>query len=58
MRPSSNREKKASSDTYRVVCMYEMKVWVKVEAHNSLEPPLEYNQDQMPFMNHGLLWHF
>ena len=27
---------------------------MKVQAHNSLEPPLEYNQDQ-PLMNQGLL---
>ena len=26
---------------------------MKVQAHNSLEPPLEYNHDQMPSMNHG-----
>ena len=28
---------------------------MKVQAHNSLEPPQEYNQDQMAFMNQGLL---
>ena len=28
---------------------------VKVQAHNSLEPPLEHNQGQMPLMNQGLL---
>ena len=26
---------------------------MKVQAHSSLEPPLEYNQDQMPLMNQG-----
>ena len=28
---------------------------MKVQAHSSLEPPLEYNQDQTPLMNQGLL---
>ena len=31
---------------------------MKVQAHNSLEPPLEYNQDQVPLMNQGSLWPF
>ena len=31
---------------------------MKVQAHSSLEPSLEYNQDQMPLMNQGLLWPF
>ena len=51
MRPSNNLENKTPSDTYRrgqLVCM-------KVQAHNSLESPLEYSQDQMPFMNQELL---
>ena len=26
---------------------------MKVQVHSSLEPPLEYNQDQMPLMNQG-----
>ena len=30
-------------------------VCMKVQAHCSLEPPLEYNQDQMPLMNQGSL---
>ena len=30
---------------------------MKVQAHNSLEPPLEHNQDQ-PLMNQGLLMTF
>ena len=44
-------ENKTLSDTYlrdQLVCM-------KVQAHSSLEPPTEYNQDQMPLMNQGLL---
>ena len=32
-------------------------VCMKVQAHNSLEPPLEHNQDQ-PLMNQGLLMTF
>ena len=51
MRPSSTLENKALPDTYsrgQEVCM---KVWV----HSSLEPPLEYNQDQTPLMNKGSL---
>ena len=54
MRPSNNLENKTPSDTYRkieLVCM-------KVQSHSSLEPPLEYNQDQMPLLNEGLLWRF
>ena len=31
---------------------------MKVQAHNSLKPPLEYNQDQMPLMNQGSLCPF
>ena len=27
----------------------------KAQAHSSLKPPLEYNQDQMFLTNHGLL---
>ena len=45
MRPSNNLENKAPSDTYRRVKLQCM----KVKVHNSLEPPLEYNQDQIPF---------
>ena len=26
---------------------------MKVQAHSSLEPPLEYNHDQIPLMNQG-----
>ena len=31
---------------------------MKVQAHSSLEPPLEHNQGQMPLMNQGLLWKY
>ena len=43
MKPSNNLENKTSSDTYWTVQL----VCKKVTAHSSLEPPLEYNQDQM-----------
>ena len=49
MRPS-----KTLSDMYwrvQLVCM-------NVQAHSSLQPPLEYNQDQEPLMNQGFLWPF
>ena len=49
MRPSNNLENKITWDTYwtiQLVCM-------KVQAHSSLEPPLEFNQDQMSLKNHG-----
>ena len=51
MRPSNNLENATPSETYwrvQLVCM-------NVQAHNSLEPPLEHNQDQTPLMNQGLL---
>ena len=51
MRRPNNLENKNLSDIYqrvKLVCM-------KVQAHSSLEPPLEYNQDQMPLMNQDLL---
>ena len=54
MKPSNNLENKAPSDTYwrvQLVCK-------KVQAHSFLEPPLEYNQDQMPLTNEGSLWPF
>ena len=31
-------------------------VYMKDQAHSSLEPQLEYNQDQMPRMNHGVCY--
>ena len=52
MKPSNNLE--WSSDIYwrvQLVCK-------KVQAHSSLEPPLEYNQDQMPLTNQGSLMTF
>ena len=54
MKLSKNLENKTLSDTYwrvQPVCM-------KVKAYISLEPPLEYNHDQMPLMNQGSLWPF
>ena len=51
MKPSKNLEDKTPADTYcrvRLVCR-------KAQAHSSLEPPLEYNQDQMPLTNQGSL---
>ena len=30
-------------------------VCIKVQAHSSLEPPLEYNQKHAPLLNQGLL---
>ena len=51
MRPSNNLENKTPSDTYWRVQL----VLKKVQAHNSLEPPLEYSQDQMSLTNQGLL---
>ena len=49
MKPPNNLEKKILSDTYRRVQLVRM----KVQAHSSLEPPLEYNHDQIPLMNQG-----
>ena len=54
MKPSNNLENKTPSDTYWRVQL----VYMKVQAHSSLEPPLEYNQDQVPLMNQGSLWPF
>ena len=31
---------------------------MKVQAHSSLEPPMEYNQNQMPLMNQDSLYLF
>ena len=45
MRPFNNLKNKTLSDTYwrvQLVCL-------KFQAHSSIEPPLEYNQDQTPF---------
>ena len=46
----NNLENKTPSDTYgrfQLVCM-------NVQPHSSLEPPLEYNQDQTPPTNQGM----
>ena len=42
MKPSNNLENMISSEIYWRVQL----VYVKVQAHSSLEPPLEYNQNQ------------
>ena len=48
MIPSTNLKNKAPFNTrVQLVCM-------KAQAHDSLEPPLEYIQEQMTFMNQGL----
>ena len=47
MRPSVNLENKTLSD----MCWRVQLVCIKVQAHSSLEPPLEYNQNQTPLMN-------
>ena len=54
MRPSNNLEDKTLSDIYWRVQL----VCINIQAHSSLEPPLEYNQDLMPLMNQGSLWTF
>ena len=54
MRPSNNLENNSPPDNYwrvKLVCK-------KVQAHSSVEPPLEYNHNQIPLMNQGLLWPF
>ena len=51
MKPFNNLENKTPSNTYlrvQVVCK-------KVQALSSLEPPLKYNQDQMPLTIQGSL---
>ena len=52
MKPTNNLENKTPLYTYwrvQLICK-------KVKAHSSLEPPLEYNQDQMPLTNQRSLW--
>ena len=51
MKSSNNLEKNTPSDTYRRVQL----VYKKVQAHSSLDQPLELNQDQMLLINEGLL---
>ena len=53
-RTSNNLENKTLPGTYWRVQL----VCIKIQAHSSLEPPLEYNWDQMPLMNQGSLWLF
>ena len=47
MRPSNNLENKPSTNTYWQVQL----VCTKVRVYGSLEPPLQYNGDQMPLTN-------
>ena len=54
MRPLDNLENKILSDTYWRVQL----VYMKAQAHTSSEPPLEYNQNQIPLTNQGSLWPF
>ena len=49
MRPSTNLESKIPLDTYRRGQL----VYMKVQAHSSLEPPLEYNPDQTTVTSQG-----
>ena len=49
MKSSNNLENKTTSETCRRVQL----VCKKVQAHSSLEPPVGYNQDQMPMTNQG-----
>ena len=51
MRPSNNLKNKTSPDRY---CSIQV-AGIKVQAHSSLKPPLEYNHDQMPLINQGSL---
>ena len=54
MKFSNNHENMTPSGTYWIVQL----VFKKVQAHSFLERSLEYNQDQMPVANQGLLWPF
>ena len=56
MSPSNSLENKISSDTYWRVQL----IYMEVQTHSSLEPPLEYDQDQTqtPLTNQGWLWSF
>ena len=51
---SNNLENKTFSDMYWRVRL----VYMEVQPHSSLEPLQEYNQNQTPLMNQGLLWLF
>ena len=56
IRPSNNLENKISSDTYWRVQL----IYMEVQTHSSLEPPLEYDQDQTQtsLTNQDWLWSF
>ena len=52
MKPSNNLENKTPLESYwrvQLLCK-------KVQGRSSLEPPLEFNQDQIPLTNQGFLW--
>ena len=49
MKSSKSLENKSLLGTYWRVQL----VSAKFKAHSSLEPPLEYNEDQMPQINQG-----
>ena len=51
MRPYHNLKNKIPTDTHRRFQL----VSIKVQAHSSLEPPLEHSQDQTPLTNQGSL---
>ena len=51
MKPISNLENKTTSDTY---CRVQL-LSKKVQGRSSIEPPLEYNQNQLLLTNQGLL---
>ena len=54
MKPSDNMKNKIPSDTYWRVEL----VCTKVRSRSSLEPPLQYNHDQMPLTYQDSLWPF
>ena len=54
MRPSNNLENRTASDTLCGVPL----ICKKDQVHIFLEPPLEYNQDHMHWMNQGSLLYF
>ena len=49
MRPLITLDNKTLSDLYWSVQL----VYMKVQAHSFLEPPMEYNKDQMLLMSQG-----
>ena len=53
MRPSNNLEDSVKHILKSSASMYE--VCMKVQAHRSLEPPPEYNLDQISLVNQGSL---